>query len=100
MFTSVTRSKTHHEILQEKREQAPGTAVALPGAVATHQNRDDATDRLVTAIDWRRDLPVLRSADVTLRGLHTDDAPHMLRHLTNGPVVRYIAHPPTSVEGF
>ncbi len=51
-------------------------------------------------LDWRRALPVLRNATVTLRELKPADAPALLAHICTPPVCQYIAAPPASVEGF
>ena len=51
-------------------------------------------------VDWRSGLPVLSDGTVTLRELTAADAPSLLTHICSPPVIRYIAAPPASVEGF
>jgi [ribosomal protein S5]-alanine N-acetyltransferase len=52
------------------------------------------------ATDWRRSLPVLTGATVTLRELRASDAPALLAMLSTEEVARFISPPPTTVEGF
>jgi RimJ/RimL family protein N-acetyltransferase len=54
----------------------------------------------VTTSDWRRALPVLAGARVTLRELRVSDAPALLTMLSSEEVARFISPPPTTVEGF
>ena len=54
----------------------------------------------VTSSDWRKALPVLEGAGVTLRELRLADAPALLKLLTTEEVTRFISPPPTTVEGF
>ena len=54
----------------------------------------------VTETDWRRALPVLTGAMVTLRELRLKDAPALLMMLATEEVTRFISPPPTTVEGF
>jgi len=54
----------------------------------------------VTTSDWRRSLPVLKGAKVTLRDLRLSDAPSLLAMLATEEVARFISPPPTTVEGF
>ena len=53
-----------------------------------------------TTSDWRRSLPLLSSAHVTLRELRIEDAASLLSMLSTDEVARFISPPPTSVEGF
>jgi len=53
-----------------------------------------------TTSDWRKALPVLRGAMVTLRELRLTDAPALLAMLSTEEVARFISPPPTTVEGF
>jgi RimJ/RimL family protein N-acetyltransferase len=53
-----------------------------------------------TSSDWRRQLPVLTGAGITLRELRLSDAPALLALLTTEEVTRFISPPPTTVEGF
>ncbi|MCC7417019.1 MAG: GNAT family N-acetyltransferase [Acidobacteria bacterium] len=53
-----------------------------------------------SAPDWRRDLPALRGAMVTLREMRIADAPALFAALTTEQVSRFISPPPSSVEGF
>jgi [ribosomal protein S5]-alanine N-acetyltransferase len=50
--------------------------------------------------DWRRSLPVLTGASITLRELRASDAPTLLAMLSTEEVARFISPPPTTVEGF
>lgn len=58
----------------------------------------DATP--ITTSDWRKALPTLTGARVTLRELRQSDAAALLRLLTTEEVTRFISPPPTTVEGF
>ena len=58
-----------------------------------------ATPPIVTA-DWRTGLPVLHAAGVTLREVSRTDAPSLLALLSTEEVSRFIAPPPTTVEGW
>ena len=55
---------------------------------------------VTTETDWRRALPVLSGAMVTLRELRLADAPSLLMLLSTEEVARFISPPPTTVEGF
>jgi [ribosomal protein S5]-alanine N-acetyltransferase len=50
--------------------------------------------------EWRRSLPVLTGATITLRELRASDAPALLAMLSTEEVARFISPPPTTVEGF
>src|SRR5258707_15318165 len=50
--------------------------------------------------DWRRGLPLLRGALVTLRELRPSDATSLCALLTTEEVARFISPPPTTAEGF
>lgn len=50
--------------------------------------------------DWKRQLPVLTGAGITLRELRMSDAPALLALLTTEEVTRFISPPPTTVERF
>jgi [ribosomal protein S5]-alanine N-acetyltransferase len=50
--------------------------------------------------DWKRGLPLLRGALVTLRELRPSDAPSLCALLTTEEVARFVSPPPTTVEGF
>ena len=50
--------------------------------------------------DWRDRLPVLRSGKVTLRELKSSDAQALWAFINTDDVARYLAPPPTTVEGF
>jgi RimJ/RimL family protein N-acetyltransferase len=58
----------------------------------------DAGD--VISTDWRQGLPVLTGRLVTLRELRISDAPSLFAMLTTEEVSRFIAPPPSTVEGF
>jgi ribosomal-protein-alanine N-acetyltransferase len=51
-------------------------------------------------LDWDRALPVLSDELVTLRELAVSDAASLIAHLGTPAVVRYIAPPPMTIEGF
>ena len=51
-------------------------------------------------VSWQAGPPALRGAGVTLRGLQKVDAPKLMAVLTTEEVTRFIAPPPTRVEGF
>ena len=55
---------------------------------------------VATETDWRRTLPVLTGAMVTLRDLRLADAPSLLIMFSIEEVSRFISPPPTTVEGF
>ena len=70
--------------------------------MAIHQNPAESAESEVRPrrrADWRRRLPVLANAQVTLRALRETDAASLLAHLSTSPVQRYIAPCPDSVEG-
>jgi [ribosomal protein S5]-alanine N-acetyltransferase len=54
----------------------------------------------VTTTDWRKQLPVLSSAQVELRELKIEDAPALFAMLTSEEVARFISPPPTTIYGF
>jgi RimJ/RimL family protein N-acetyltransferase len=54
----------------------------------------------IVSSDWKKGLPVLTSAGVTLRELQLSDAPSLLAMLTTEEVARFISPPPTTIEGF
>jgi [ribosomal protein S5]-alanine N-acetyltransferase len=67
--------------------------------------RDSSTavavvERTAVTTDWRRGLPVLTAAHVTLRELLPSDAPTMLAMMTTDEVARFISPPPRTLEGF
>lgn len=70
----------------------------MPYQPAPEQHAPGSPDVITT--DWRRALPVLTGSRVTLRELHTSDAPSLLAMLTTEEVSRFISPPPTTVEGF
>lgn len=49
---------------------------------------------------WQRDLPVLADGVALLRPLRDDDAPSLVRHLSDAAVRRHIAPPPRTLHGF
>jgi RimJ/RimL family protein N-acetyltransferase len=51
-------------------------------------------------IDWRRGMPVLAGALVTLREMRASDAPALFAALTTEQVSRFISPPPPSVQAF
>jgi ribosomal-protein-alanine N-acetyltransferase len=63
-----------------------------------HLHPDGSGDVAMPA--WQAMLPELTCSSLRLRELHAADAPALLAHLTTEDVSRYIAPPPTSVEGF
>jgi ribosomal-protein-alanine N-acetyltransferase len=50
--------------------------------------------------DWKKSLPVLEGAGITLRELRMSDAPALLALLTTEEVTRFISPPPTTIQGF
>jgi RimJ/RimL family protein N-acetyltransferase len=54
----------------------------------------------IIASTWRRGLPVIESRAARIRGLEPADAPSLLKHLARAPVLKYIAPPPPTEEGF
>ncbi len=50
--------------------------------------------------EWRQGLPVLRGAAVTLREPRLEDAPALLAHLGVEEVGRFMAPPPSTIDGF
>jgi len=54
----------------------------------------------VTVSDWQSKLPVLCGPNVTLRDVRRSDAPSLLRLLSTEEVTRFVAPPPTTLEGF
>jgi RimJ/RimL family protein N-acetyltransferase len=54
----------------------------------------------VAAAGWRRGLPTLRGALVTLRDLRMSDAEALLAAMSTEDVARFISPPPTTTEGF
>jgi ribosomal-protein-alanine N-acetyltransferase len=69
----------------ETHVMKPSVAMIEPEAVSTN---------------WRRQLPVLTGAGITLRELRMSDAPALLALLTSEEVTRFISPPPTTLEGF
>ena len=60
----------------------------------------NAARSVTTTSDWRKGLPVLNGAMVTLRELRLSDAPSLLAMLSTDEVARFISPPPTTVDGF
>src|SRR6267154_6574105 len=58
-----------------------------------------ATETIVST-DWQQGLPTLRGRQVVLRELRASDAASLFALLTTEEVSRFIAPPPTTVEGF
>jgi RimJ/RimL family protein N-acetyltransferase len=54
----------------------------------------------VTTTDWKKALPTIAGARVTLRELRVSDAPTLCELLTSEEVSRFISPPPTTVDGF
>jgi RimJ/RimL family protein N-acetyltransferase len=50
--------------------------------------------------DWKRGLPALQAAGITLRELRMSDAPALLALLTTEEVTRFISPPPATLDGF
>jgi RimJ/RimL family protein N-acetyltransferase len=51
-------------------------------------------------VPWRQALPELSDGTVLLRQLRLRDAPSLMRHLNDSPVLQFIARCPATVEGF
>ncbi len=62
-------------------------------------NTDGASWQAATS-DWRSGLPLLSGQLVTLRDLRVSDAPSLLRTLPPEEVRKFVAPPPTTVDGF
>jgi RimJ/RimL family protein N-acetyltransferase len=71
-----------------------GTATAMTTTMTTSMSEP------VTTTDWKKALPVIAGARVTLRELRLSDAPSLCDLLTTEEVSRFISPPPTSVDGF
>jgi len=54
----------------------------------------------MTAITWRKQLPLLHAAGATLRELRPSDAKSLRALLTTAEVTRFISPPPSTTEGF
>ena len=67
--------------------------------MAFHQDPTPPADPVRKPRDWRRGLPDLVGATVTLRPLRLADAPALLSHLSDPLVQEYLSPCPTSVEG-
>jgi RimJ/RimL family protein N-acetyltransferase len=50
--------------------------------------------------EWRKGVPVFRSVRLTLREVEPADAPFLTQYLSVEDVVRFISHPPDSVQAF
>jgi len=59
-----------------------------------------ASSIATTTSDWQQGLPTLRGRQVVLRELRASDAASLFALLTTEEVSRFIAPPPTTVEGF
>jgi RimJ/RimL family protein N-acetyltransferase len=66
--------------------------------VAPGLNTDDRASASVEG--WRRALPSLEGASVTLRELRSTDARSLFAMLSTAEVGRFISPPPTTMEGF
>ena len=64
------------------------------------QRNPDACSLQGCSTTWRRGLPTLHGAKVTLRQLRIEDAPALLEHVAKPRVLRYIAPSPVTVHGF
>ena len=64
------------------------------------QQKADVRTRPGFRLTWPKGLPVLRNHVVELRELIISDAETLLRQFNTPAVIRYIAPPPSSVEGF
>ena len=69
----------------DARVQAPHVSPAVADAVST---------------DWRKGLPLLAGATVTLRELRPSDAASLFTLLTSEEVSRFISPPPSTLDGF
>jgi ribosomal-protein-alanine N-acetyltransferase len=59
-----------------------------------------AVSPLTTTTDWRHQLPLLAGTTIVLRELRASDAPSLFAMLSTEEVSRFIAPPPTTIEGF
>jgi ribosomal-protein-alanine N-acetyltransferase len=67
--------------------------------VAVHA-AGERTEAVGPRADWRRRLPELRDAAVTLREVRGTDAPSLLAHLNQPDVLRYVTPCPATLEEF
>ena len=65
-----------------------------------HHNAAGDTATAAEVVDWRRGLPQLQDAAVTLRALRARDADSLVLHLNDPRVHEYIAPAPTTAAGF
>jgi RimJ/RimL family protein N-acetyltransferase len=59
-----------------------------------------APSAVTTTSNWQRVLPLLSSAQVTLREMRIEDAPSLFAMISTEEVARFISPPPTTVAGF
>jgi len=52
------------------------------------------------AIEWRRRLPVIADASITLRQLRATDAPSLLDHFCDPAVLKFVTPCPSTLDGF
>lgn len=67
--------------------------------MALHQQCEERP-RAARDFTWRRRLPVLTDAHVTLRGLKLEDAAALVRQLTTTAVSRHMSPAPSTLDGF
>jgi RimJ/RimL family protein N-acetyltransferase len=81
-------------VVMEKFPGLDELATALTPAVSAPGRTIETTS------NWRESLPVLTGQMVSLRELQVTDARSLLTMLTTEEVAKFIAPPPTTVEGF
>lgn len=59
-----------------------------------------APSTVATVSDWRKALPTIGGAGVTLRELKLSDAASLMALLTTEEVTRFISPPPSTLDGF
>ncbi len=74
--------------------------VAKPATAERAERTNLAQPSVPALADWRRGLPVLMGQTVVLREVRASDAQSLFNTLTTEQVSRFLAEPPTTVEGF
>jgi RimJ/RimL family protein N-acetyltransferase len=68
--------------------------------VIAHPRNGNYQRHLGSTADWRRRLPVLRNAKVTLREVRLSDADALCEQLSGETMIRHISKPPATADGF
>jgi ribosomal-protein-alanine N-acetyltransferase len=75
-------------------------SVHTPGVAAAESSTDTPVVTGGLTTDWRRELPAIVGAGLTLRELRTSDAASLLALLSVEEVARFLSPPPTTLDGF